>query len=303
MKFMPMFLIAGFAVVASTSPAQARLKVVATLPDLAAIAKAVGGAHVEVTALASPNQDPHYVDARPSLLLPLRDADILILNGLELEAGWLPQLVANCRNPKLGHGQLGYLDASSVVRKRGVVAADRAAGDVHPGGNPHFVHDPNAALTIAGLIAKRFAALDPAKATEYASLAKRFQQKLRFVMAATAKKFAKLPAAKRQIVTYHRSLTYLTAWLNLRAVATVEPKPGVAPNPGHVGHVLKTMKRTGARVVVQEAFYPRKTSQTLARLVNGALAVVPGGTQFANNESYIVRTRRTAKVIYDALAR
>lgn len=289
--------------VLSPSSANATLKVVASLPDLAALAAAVGGDLVEVRALSSEAQDPHYVDARPSLLLPLRAADLLIVNGLDLETGWLPQLIVNSRNAKLRAGSNGYLDASSVVTKRDIVKADRAKGDIHPGGNPHFLHDPTAALAIASLIAKRLAVLDPSQAAVYAKNAKRFQKKLRYVMAVEAKRFRALPAPRKQVVTYHRSLSYLTAWLGLKSVATIEPKPGVKPNPGHVGFVLKTMKSTGAKVVVQEAFYPRKTGQILARLAGGSLALVPGGTQFRKGETYILRTRRTAKVLYDALSK
>lgn len=280
-----------------------KLKVAASLPDLAAIAAAVGGDKVQVTALSSDLQDPHFVDAKPSLLLTLRSADVLLVNGMELEVGWLPPMIVNSRNRRIGQGSAGYVDASTVITKRDVQKADRSKGDIHPGGNPHFVHDPNAALAIAGLLAKRFTKLDGANAKHYKARAARFAKKLRYVMAVEAKRFAALPTSKRRVVTYHKSLGYLAAWLGLEVVAHVEAKPGVSPTPSQVGAVLKTMRRTGTRVVVQESFYPRKTAQTLARLAGGRAALVPGGTRFRLGETYILRVRRTASEIYNALTK
>src|SRR5688572_16539722 len=148
--------------------AEASARVVATTPDLAALVRAVGGDLVEVTSLSSASQDPHYVDPRPSLLIPLSKADLLVVNGLQLEAGWLPPLVTNARNTRIQPGSDGYLDASQYVQKLEVPAsADRSQGDIHPGGNPHFTFDPRAAKHVVAAIAERLARIDPDHAGDY----------------------------------------------------------------------------------------------------------------------------------------
>lgn len=296
-------LLGFFMAVSAPLAASAKVKVVATLPDLGAVAREIGGEHVEVTVLASEVQDPHYVDARPSLLLPLRDADLLIVNGLELEVGWLPNLLTNARNGDIQQGGNGWVDASTVVTRLQVFQPDRSRGDVHPGGNPHYMYDPVSVLKVAALIARRLGAVDPKNAAAYAEKAKRFDKKLRFIINAEAKKFAKLPAERRNIVGYHMSLAYLNRWLGLKTIMTMERRPGIPPTPGHVGDVLRRMKADKIKVIVQEPWYPRKASQTLAKLTGGAVAFIPGGTRFRKGETYIMRVRRTAKVIYDALSK
>jgi zinc/manganese transport system substrate-binding protein len=282
--------------------AHAKVSIVASVPDLAAIAQAVGGDDVEVISLALPSQDPHYVDARPSLLLPLSRADLLIVNGLGLEIGWLPPLLRNSRNAKIQQGSSGYFDASTVVTAKDIEVADRARGDIHPGGNPHYLHDPRAARLIVHSLAHRLAALDGAHAGAFLERGAAFMAQLDALALRERKRFLALPLARRRVVPYHRSLTYLADWLALEPVITVESKPGVAPNPGHVAEVLKTMKRTGARVILQEEYYPSKTSGTLARLVSGQLVVLPGGARLRSGESYLARLTRTADVVYHALA-
>lgn len=285
------------------SGAHAELSVVATTPDLAAIAQAVGGDLVEVEALAVETQDPHYVDARPNLVLPLSRADLLVVNGLELEVGWLPALLSNARNGGIQPGGDGYFDASSVVAKLDVRTADRAMGDIHPGGNPHFTHDPRAAATIAIALGESMARLDPEHAADYEAAAATFAKKLRYIAERERRRFAAIPAERRRVVAYHGSLVYLMDWLGLEQIQTVEPKPGIPPDPAHVARVLEAMKGQGARLILQEPYYPAKTSETLARLSGGELVVIPGGCEFRRGEGYLKRVMRTAKVIHDALAR
>lgn len=284
-------------------PTQARatLEVVATMPDLAAIAKEIGGEHVRVTALALPNQDPHYVDPRPSLILPINRADLLLLNGLELEVGWLPPLLVAARNGRVQVGAPGYFDASSLVERMGVVAnVDRAMGDVHPGGNPHFLYDPRAARKVVAGLATRMAELDPKRADVYRANAKAFDQKLADVIDEQRKRFAALSPAQRRVVTYHESMTYLFDWLDLEKVISVEPRPGIPPTPAHTARVLQAMKSGKISVLVQENFYPRKTSNTLARLVGGQLVVISGGTRFEEGQSYLEHIRKVADTLFEA---
>ncbi len=287
---------------AAALPARAELHVVTTLPDLAALAREVGGDRVTVTALVPPEADAHYLDPRPSLLVPLSKADLLVLAGLELESGWLPPLLVSSRNAGIQPGGKGYLDASTVVHRLGVpTSVDRAQGDIHPGGNPHFTFDPRAARPIVAALAERMAALDPAHAAAYRHSAKHLDLRLAKFAAEQRARFDALPADKRQLIPYHASLIYLTDWLGLTEVTTVEPRPGVAPTPAHVAHVLETIKSRGVGVIAQESYYPKKTSQTLARLSGAELVVLPAGTPA--DEDYLTHLRGIADALYAALAR
>lgn len=301
----PLFLTALLLSTTLSLEARAEVKVVATLTDLAAIAKAVGGAHASITALAPPNQDPHYVDARPSLLLPLSRADLLIVNGLELESAWLSPLQANARNARIQLGAPGFLDVSAFVERQQipVVRVDRAMGDIHPGGNPHFTFDPRAGKRIAQAIAERLARLDPSHEADYRRNAATLLEALDAVEKKQAARFAAIPKEKRKVAAYHMSLVYLFTWLGLEEVATVEPKPGIPPNPGHVAEVLRSMRAKGARVIVQEEFYQRGPSQTLAQLIKGEVATIPGGTRFGAGQTYIQHLEAVAETIHAAISR
>lgn len=298
-------LIPGCAALLLALPAAAKMKVVATLPDLGAVAQAVGGDLVEITTLAPPNQDPHYVDPRPSLILPLSKADLLIINGLQLEQSWLQPLLSASRNAELQPGGQGLLDASTFVQRLQVPqgAIDRAMGDIHPGGNPHYSHDPRQMARVALAIADRMSRLDPEHAAQYAAQGKQLAAALEAYAAEARTRFAALPAAKRRVITYHRSLVYLTDWLQLEDMIQIEPRPGIPPNPGHVAKVLQTMKGAGVKVILQEEFYPRKSSDTLARLVKGQVVMLPGGTQIAKGQTYLARIKATTEAIYAALSR
>jgi zinc/manganese transport system substrate-binding protein len=299
------FALAGITSAPAQAPARERIGVVATLPDLAALAAAVGGERVAVTALCAATQDPHYVDPRPDLMLRLNHADLLIVNGLELEVGWLPPLVAGARNPRVLPGAPGHFDASAHVRvlETATAPVDRSMGDVHPGGNPHVTFDPRNAARIARALAARLTAIDPSGAETWRRNAERLGGELDALAGEWTRKFAALPPEKRRVVQYHKSLTYLFDWLGIEQVATVEPKPGIPPDPGHVANVLGTMRATGARVVVQEVHYTKNTSATLARLAAGELIVVCGGTKFDEGERYVDHIRELANRVYEALAR
>lgn len=278
------------------------LKIVATTPDLAALALAIGDTHVEVTALASATEDPHYVDPRPSHVLKLNKADLLVVNGLELEVGWLPGLVVQARNKNIQQGAQGYFDASTVVELLQVptIAIDRAQGDIHPGGNPHYTHDPRRARDIVKALAKRLAKLDPAHEDDYAANARNLVKQLEELADDYQKKFAKLSSTQRQVVTYHASTIYISDWLGLDEVMQVEPKPGIAPNPKHVAAVLKTMRTREVRLIFQESYYPKKASKKLAQLAKGELVVIAGATRIDKGETYIERVQKMADAILKA---
>jgi zinc/manganese transport system substrate-binding protein len=285
------------------SRALALPKVVATTPDLAAIARQVGGDAVEVTSLALPTQDPHFVDAKPSLALALNRADLLLAQGLDLEIGWLPTLQAGARNPKITVGAGGYLDCSSFISvlEAPTGPVSRAEGDIHRGGNPHYLYDPRNGAKVARAIAERLSRLDPGKAAQYTKNADDFQRAANQLAADFASKFAELDLAKRKIVVYHRSWSYLEAWLALTEAGAVEPKPGIPPDPAHVAELMGRMKAESVRAIVAEAFYPETTSKLLAEKTGAALVLLPGGT--SEGQKYLDHVSDLAGRIYGALSR
>jgi zinc/manganese transport system substrate-binding protein len=245
--------------------ADAKLRVVASIEVLADLTRQVGGDRVEVTSLSRGYQDPHFVEAKPSLVLALNRADALVYVGLDLEIGWLPPLVQQSRNARIQRGQPGNLDASSSIKPEDIpnVPSDqlRALGDIHPLGNPHYWIPPKNARAIARLIAERLTALDAGGAATYKAELARFEAQL-----ATKEKqweSATAPLRGTRIVTYHKSWSYVSHWLGLEEVGYIEPKPGIPPTANHTAQLVELMKKTGVKLVVVESFYP----STMARFV------------------------------------
>lgn len=267
--------------------AKADLKVVATTPDLAAVAKAVGAGHAEVSALALPTQDPHFVDARPHLALDLARADLLIAVGLNLEIGWLPTLQIGARNPALQVGAKGYLDCSQFVALLEIPTAkvERSMGDIHPGGNPHYMYDPRQAARVAAGIAQRMAELDPQHAADFQRGARQFQSELDSARKRWEQALASLRGAKA--ITYHKSLSYLADWLGIQIVEHVEPKPGIPPNPRHVAQLFSLARQHGVKLLLQEAWYPTNTSRMVADRVGAKLISLPSSPDFSRGKTYL----------------
>lgn len=241
-----------------------RLNVVATTPDLAALALAIGGDAVDVKALAKPTEDPHFVDAKPSHIVTLNRADVLIDGGAELEMGWLPSLLESARNDKIAAGAPGRISASLGIRMLEVPPTfDRAKGDVHEKGNPHFMLDPLNVKLIVTQIAEHYAKVDPASAELYRGNLKRFLATLDVKLAAWQKELEPFKGAK--IVTYHKDFVYLAARFNLAVVENLEPKPGISPSPAHLAQVIAVMRAQKVRVILVQPFQSRKTAETVAR--------------------------------------
>jgi zinc/manganese transport system substrate-binding protein len=272
---------------ALAAPARANLDVVATTPDLSSLAAIVGAGHASVHALALPTQDPHWVDARPNLVLELSHADLLIAVGAELELGWLPTLQIGARNPKVQAGSRGFLDCSTLVNllERPAGKVDRSQGDIHPGGSPHYVLDPRIAERLAVEIAKRMAELDPVARDAYLANVTAFVAQLRAARAGWEQKLTALRG--REVIAFHRSLAYLADWLGLVVVDHVEPKPGIPPNPRHVAEVIERARARHVWAVLQEAWYPANTSKLIAQQIGGRFIELPGATNFQGGETYI----------------
>jgi zinc/manganese transport system substrate-binding protein len=268
-------------------PARADLRIVTTTPDLASLAKAVGKGHAQVTSLALSTQDPHWVDARPNLALELSRADLCVLTGLELELGWLPTLLTGARNGSIQPGGKGYVDASEFVGKLEVPATpvDRSMGDIHPHGNPHYLLDPRRAAKVALGLAVKMGTLDPPNQDFYRKNADEFVGKLAQWTKLWEKKLAWLRGKK--VVGYHQSLPYLASWLGFSVPISVEPRPGIPPNPAHVAHVIELARTTDVKLIVQESWYPEQTSKLVAERAHARLVVIPGSPDFRGGQSYL----------------
>ena len=251
-----------------------KLAVVATTPDLAAIAREIGGDAVEVTALAKPTEDPHFVDAKPSHLVTLNRADVLIEGGAELELGWLPPLLDNARNDKIAAGAPGRIVASQGIRMLEVPTTfDRSKGDVHSLGNPHFLLDPLNAKIVAGEIADHFAQVNPAAALAFKANLKQFNATVDRKLAEWQKRLEPHRGAK--IVTYHKDFVYLAERFNLDIVETLEPKPGIAPSPAHLAKVISAMRAAKAQVILVQPYQNRRTAETVARQTGATVLDIP----------------------------
>ncbi len=280
------------------------VNVVASLPDVGAIAKEVVGEHGKVTVLASPEQDPHYVDPRPSHVVVLSRADLLIVNGLELEQAWLAPLLIQSRNSEILIGRRGYFDASTMVSLLQVpkMRIDRSMGDLHPGGNPHFTFDPRQAAKVAMGLAERLALIDPDHTADYRKNAQSFAEEVNALADKWRDKFDKLTGQQRRVVSYHQSLLYLWDWLGVQELVNVEPRPGIPPDPAHVAKVLKLMKAQGLNFIAQEDFYPTNVSQTLMKLTGSKTGIVllEGATRFDKGQTYAQHVDHNAEVLYAA---
>jgi len=243
--------------------AQAKINVVATLPDFAALAREIGGDNVDVTALAKPTEDPHFVDARPSFVVKLRQADVLIDGGAELEIGWLPPLLQNARNPKIEAGQPGRVEASQGIRLMEVPAQlTRAAGDVHAMGNPHFMVDPIIAKAVAQRIANALAAVDPAHAADYQANDKKFEATINAKLQEWGAKL--LPFKGQSLVAYHDSWVYFAHRFGFNIDLFLEPKPGIPPSPSHLAEVIAQMKAQKIKAIIVEPYHNRKIAEKVA---------------------------------------
>ena len=251
-----------------------KLNVVATTPDLAAIALAIGGDAVDVKALAKPTEDPHFVDAKPSHIVTLNRADVLIEGGAELELGWLPPLLESARNPRIAAGAPGRIVASQGIRMLEVPTSfDRSKGDVHSMGNPHFLLDPLNAKIIAGQIADHFARVDPKSAAVYQANLKRFNATIDTKLIEWQRTLAPFKGAK--IVTYHKDFPYLAERFGFDIVENLEPKPGIAPSPAHLTKVITTMKASNAHVILVQPYQNRRTAETVARQTGAVVIDAP----------------------------
>ncbi len=258
------------------SSAAGAVKVITTTQGLAAVAKEVGGDRIQVESLSRGMQDPHFVDANPMLAVKLRNADLLVDVGLDLEIGWLPPLVNQSRNGDIQPGAARRLTAASAVAVLDIPTGpvSRAQGDLHPGGNPHFMTDPRRAVKVAGAIADRLSALDARNAPYYAQRLQQFQKRLEMDEARWQGELA--PVKGRKLFTRHRTMTYFFDWSGLVPAGELEPRPGVPPPPGHLADLVGVAQREGVKAISVENYYDTKSAEVVARHSGAKIVQIPG---------------------------
>ncbi len=265
--------------------AHAALNIFACEPEWAALTKELAGDKADIYAATTGLQDPHHVQARPSLIAHARRAQLLVCTGAQLEIGWLPVVQNESGNPDIFPGKPGSFEAAQYVTLLQVpTRLDRAEGDVHPSGNPHIQLDARNYLPIAEALTGRLAELDPANAAFYRARLQDFTKRWRAAIARWEKEAA--PLKGQPIVVHHNEFVYLNNWLDLKEVAQLEPKPGMQPTISHLSDVLQQLQRQPARMVVRSAYQSPKPSEWLAERAHIPAVVVPfsvGGTDSAKD--------------------
>ncbi len=265
--------------------AMAALQVFATVPEWAALCKEIGGDKVDVFSATTGLQDPHRIQARPSLMARARNADLLLATGAELEIGWLPVVLRDSANPRIQPGQAGYFEAAAYVTMLEVPGRlDRAEGDVHAAGNPHIQTDPRNFLPVGAALVERLSQLAPADAAGFQSNWSRFQQ--RWQDAIKRWQDAAQPLRGQAIAIQHRAFPYLENWLGLQTVAVLEPKPGVEPSVAHLSRLLSQVAGKPPRMVIRAAYQSPQAAEWFAREAKVPLVVLPftiGGSERAKD--------------------
>ena len=270
---------------AFAGPAMAALNVFACEPEWAALAQELGGDKVSVFSAVTPLQDPHRLEARPSLISRIRNADLVICSGSELEIGWLPLLFTQSGNDRIQPGSIGYIEASQFVVKLEIPkVVDRALGDIHPSGNPHIHLDPRNIAKVGEVVTGRLAEIDPANADAYRSRAEEFNKRWDEAM----KKWRQeaQPLKGMPIVVYHKDMSYFINWANMREAGSLEPKPGIPPTPTHLAELVERMKRSPAKAVVYSPYNNPGAAQFLSQRANIPIVPLPftvGGTPKAKD--------------------
>ena len=289
-----LLLSAVLAAPASAAP----LRVFTATSDLAALTRELGGKEVEVESLSAPVQNPHFVEAKPSLIVKLMKADALVMVGLELESGWAQPLVQGARNANILEGGKGYIDASQAVQPIEIPSdPSRAMGDVHPGGNPHYMTDPSNVAKVAALIAARLSVLRPEGKPAFEGALNAFQAKLD---AKAAEWDARMkPHKGSKFVSYHKDWAYFAKRYGLESTGQVEPKPGIPPTPSHTAALIRDMKAQGSKIILTEPWYERRTPDAIASETGAKVLVM--SAQPEKGEDLLTRMGKNVELVASAL--
>lgn len=275
----------GLAIGAAALPAAAAVNIFACEPEWAALAKELGGDKVSAISATTALQDPHHIEARPSLIARVRNADLVICSGSGLEVGWLPLLLTQSGNDRIQVGSPGYLEASQFVARLEVPrVVDRSMGDVHPGGNPHIQTDPRNIAKVGAVLAARLAQIDGRNAATYRERAQAFDKRWQEAIQHWEQQAARLKGVP--IVEHHKAFTYLINWLGLREVGTLEPKPGIPPTTAHLADLVERMKQTPAKMIVYSSYDDPRAAQFLSQRTGIPAVMLPftvGGSDKAKD--------------------
>jgi zinc/manganese transport system substrate-binding protein len=266
-------------------PAAAAVNVFACEPEWGALAQELGGDRVSVFSATTAKQDPHRIEARPSLIARIRNADLLICSGSELEVGWLPLLLTQSGNDRIQPGTPGFIEASQYVVKLEIPkVVDRSLGDIHPAGNPHIHLDPRNLAKVGAVVTERLAELDRANADFYRARAESFGKRWQEAIQKWQQRAQPLKGVP--IVVYHKDMSYFINWTGMREAGSLEPKPGIPPTPAHLAELVDRMKRNPAKVVVYSAYNDPRPAEFLSQRANVPGIMLPytvGGTEQAKD--------------------
>ncbi|NNF52332.1 MAG: zinc ABC transporter solute-binding protein [Gammaproteobacteria bacterium] len=268
-----------------SATSSADLRIFACESDWASLAQTIGGEHVKTSSATTAFQDPHYIQARPSLIAKVRRADLIVCNGAQLEIGWLPMLMQKANNRDVLPGSSGYFEASSVVERLEATGdLDRARGDIHPEGNPHVQVNPHNVLDIAKVLSERMMLLDPENAATYTANFSRFDERWRKSMLEWERKAAPLKGTRA--IIHHKSWTYLADWLGIEVVAHLEPVAGLPPTPAHLSGLVAQFKNGGADFIIRAPYQDARASEWLSERSGIPAVMLPlsvGGTDRAED--------------------
>jgi zinc/manganese transport system substrate-binding protein len=269
---MKRYLLAFLMALLLTTPALAKVNVVVTLPWIGSIAKEIGKDNIDVSTLVKPSQDPHFAEAKPSMILAARKANIIMYNGLDLEIGYLPRIIESSNNPKIQPGKIGNLDCSqfvSVIEKP--TSVDRSMGDVHPLGNPHYHFSPKNILKVAEGISLVLSQLDAGNAAFYKSNLQSFRERL----ITKEKQWGSIPLRGKKFVAYHRLFEYLAREFGFQIIAYVEPKPGIPPSAGYLTELVELIKRSKPNAILATEANGKKESEALGQKTGMKVIILP----------------------------
>ncbi|HEX4299968.1 MAG TPA: zinc ABC transporter substrate-binding protein [Gammaproteobacteria bacterium] len=259
---------------AASAPAFADLNVFSCEPHWTALVNEIGTSHVNVTTATGAFNDPHFIQARPSLISAMRKADLVVCNGADLEVGWLPVLMQQGARDTVQPGQPGYLEGSQYIQLLQVPSrVDRAQGDIHPYGNPHFQTDPRVITAVAPELAQRMAQLDPANAAEYQKRYADFKTRWDAAVVKWTQEAAPLKGMK--LIGYHDGWVYMSNWLGIDMVGFLEPKPGIPPSPSHLADLLATIKSQGVAGIIYTPYEDEQAPEWLSQRGGVPVAQIP----------------------------
>lgn len=281
--------------------AEAKINVVATLPDFGSLAREIGKDKIEVVVLGKPKDDPHFVEPRADFVTSLHNADLLIEAGAGLETSWLPPLLQKARNPKLDMGKAGRVQASQGIRLINIpTSMTRGSSEVHPNGNPHFTVDPVIAKAVAQRIAKSLMAVDPPNAAFYDANYKKFETtidaKLQWWRGALQL------FQDQHVAAYHDSWPYFAHRFNLKIDVFLEPRPGTPPSASHLTEVIQKMKKNHIKLILVEPYQDRRIAETVARAADASVidfTQFPGGIPGTDNYASLIN--QLVKILADAM--